>query len=369
MMAPHTALMVSMLMLAGVKADDSQAFLSKFITPNLKGGTSPSMIIDDKPVLHGKPAITTKEEEKSAQKLFANGNNTPITLSAIGVGLLALVIMLGVRMQRGLRPATGGNIMEMKSHDSNMQPAVFAVTPSSIEGASRSRRTTVICAAEPEAMDLDLGEMFELFDEADPEGVKEREAAKKAEADKAAKEAAEMSMMVEGASAPFGFWDPAGLSRLGTPATQAWFRAAELKHSRVAMAACIGWIINEAGITFDGEVAKGVTFASLGKGVEAWENLPAGGKLQILLTMGAIEAASEAGKPHYMKGGRPGIIKGPFGLRLWDPLGSVSGLSDEVKATKRQMELNNGRLAMIGAASMFSATYIPGSVPALPDTW
>jgi len=110
--------MVSMLMLAGVKADDSQAFLSKFITPNLKGGTSPSMIIDDKPVLHGKPAITTKEEEKSAQKLFANGNNTPITLSAIGVGLLALVIMLGVRMQRGLRPATGGNIMEMKSHDS-----------------------------------------------------------------------------------------------------------------------------------------------------------------------------------------------------------------------------------------------------------
>ena len=32
--------------------------------------------------------------------------------------------------------------------------------------------------------------VFELFDEADPEGVAEREAAKKAEADKAAKEAA-----------------------------------------------------------------------------------------------------------------------------------------------------------------------------------
>ena len=67
-------------------------------------------------------------------------------------------------------------------------------------------------------------------------------------------------MMVEGASAPFGFWDPAGLSKLGTPATQAWFKAAELKHSRVAMAATVGWIVNEAGIVFDGNIATGVPF-------------------------------------------------------------------------------------------------------------
>ena len=85
------------------------------------------------------------------------------------------------------------------------------------------RASTMVRAEEPEKMDLDLGEMFELFDEADPEGVAEREAAKKAEADAKAKEAAKLSMMVEGASAPFGFWDPAGLSKLGTPATQAWF--------------------------------------------------------------------------------------------------------------------------------------------------
>ena len=70
-----------------------------------------------------------------------------------------------------------------------------------------------------------------------------------------------------------------------------------------------------------------------------------------------------------MKGGKLGSIPGPFGLRLWDPVGLMGGLSEEVKANKRQMELNNGRLAMIGAASMFAASYIDGSVPALPDSW
>ena len=40
----------------------------------------------------------------------------------------------------------------------------------------------------------------------------------------------------EGASNPFpDGWDPAGLADLGTPATLAWFRAAEIKHSRVAV--------------------------------------------------------------------------------------------------------------------------------------
>mmetsp|Transcript_7652 Transcript_7652/g.24014 ORF Transcript_7652/g.24014 Transcript_7652/m.24014 type:complete len:211 (+) Transcript_7652:411-1043(+) len=174
----------------------------------------------------------------------------------------------------------------------------------------------------------------------------------------------------EGASNPFpDGWDPAGLADLGTPATLAWFRAAEIKHSRVAMAATVGWIINEAGITFDGDIASGVSFASLGKGVQAWENVPDAGKLQIILAAGAIEFASEAKQPHYMRGGRPGQTAGPFGLRLWDPLNYNGGMDEETKRTKRQMEVNNGRLAMIGAASFVAASYIPDSVPALPSTW
>merc|ERR1719271_1494022 len=122
-------------------------------SPSADEGASHSMIINDKPGLHpaprvqdvfaltsasAKPAIANKEEEKAAQKLFANGSNTPVTLYAVGAGLLALVMMLSVRIRRGLRPATvlasngalvsdmskkmvpglGDNILEMKSHTS-----------------------------------------------------------------------------------------------------------------------------------------------------------------------------------------------------------------------------------------------------------
>merc|ERR1719269_401214 len=67
-------------------------------------------------VIDNKPAFTpAKEQEKSAEKLLTNGSNRPILLSAIGVGLLALVMMLGARMRRGLQPATVLAGMEMQS--------------------------------------------------------------------------------------------------------------------------------------------------------------------------------------------------------------------------------------------------------------
>merc|ERR1719424_117231 len=61
-----------------------------------------------------------------------------------------------------------------------------------------------------------------------------------------------------------------------------WFRAAELKHGRAAMLGSVGYLIGAAGITFPGEIAKGVSFASVNSdGVyNAWAKVPEEGKLQ-----------------------------------------------------------------------------------------
>ncbi|KAJ8604838.1 hypothetical protein CTAYLR_001052 [Chrysophaeum taylorii] len=174
---------------------------------------------------------------------------------------------------------------------------------------------------------------------------------------------------MEGSSAPMGVWDPLGLSFWGSDKTLKWYRAAEIKHGRVAMAATVGWIINELGICFPGDVATGVSFKSLGTGVRAWEALPDAGKLQIILFLGAIEINIETQTPHYTLGDvKLGSIE-PFDWNFFDPAMFTKGMSEEAKARGRLSELNNGRLAMIAAAGMISASYIPGSVPLLPPTW
>jgi hypothetical protein len=163
-------------------------------------------------------------------------------------------------------------------------------------------------------------------------------------------------------------FDPLGLAEMASPKTLAWYRAAELKHGRVAMAAWTGFFYmtlpaNFAPL-FGGEIAGGTTFASLGREpFAAWDAVPDSGKAQIILTLGAFEFLSEYTKPHYLSGGTPGKIS-LNGLPLWDPLNFVGQLSPEKRAEKRVSELKNGRLAMIGVMSVFAAHNIPGSVPA-----
>merc|ERR1719487_175057 len=88
---------------------------------------------------------------------------------------------------------------------------------------------------------------------------------------------------------------------------------------------------------------------------------------------------------HYMRGGKPGMFppfkgstKGVLGdaegrpllphpvpLNLYDPFNLNAKKSDEWKAQKLKVEINNGRLAMIGLMAFLSEGAIPGSVPAL----
>jgi len=174
-----------------------------------------------------------------------------------------------------------------------------------------------------------------------------------------------------------GVWDPIGISSSVSDEAMMWFRASEIKHGRVAMAASLGYLITAAGYTFPGEIAKGVTFASVNANgpFGAWDLVPTAGKLQIVGLILILEWASETKKPHYMRGGVPGKIDQlPFDgvvgiwapkIKLWDPLGFMGALTEEQKAEKRKSELKNGRLAMIGMISFLIGHAIPGSVPAV----
>ncbi|KAI2491633.1 chlorophyll A-B binding protein [Fragilaria crotonensis] len=164
-------------------------------------------------------------------------------------------------------------------------------------------------------------------------------------------------------------WDPFGLAELGGDETISWFRHSEVKHGRIAMAAFVGWWAVAAGLHFPGQLSYGVDFASLPtKGLEAWDAVPGWGKAQLLLFAGLIEFHDElfATKrdKHYMRGGTPGKNHVPG---LYDPLGLSKGRSEEAKARGRDVEIKNGRLAMIGVAGLYFQSVIPGSVPLQPD--
>ena len=77
-----------------------------------------------------------------------------------------------------------------------------------------------------------------------------------------------------------------------------------------------------------------------------------------------------------MRGGLPGaypsfkkylngVFPHPVPLDLYDPFGIFSNASPEKKARGRLIEINNGRLAMIGLFGFLSESKVPGSVPAL----
>ncbi|GMH55106.1 hypothetical protein TL16_g01822 [Triparma laevis f. inornata] len=172
-----------------------------------------------------------------------------------------------------------------------------------------------------------------------------------------------------------GFWEE------GQEATIGFLRHAEIKHGRVAMAAFVGYLVHAQGWTWpfpmqmDG--AGWPKLDSVGSVPALWDALPQASKWQIILAIGALEVwdeyqfegIPESKEPHYMRGGQPGKFaskKGSiFPLNLYDPFGFNGRMSDEKKQRRLVMEVNNGRLAMIGIFGFLAEGAVPGSVPLL----
>ena len=91
-----------------------------------------------------------------------------------------------------------------------------------------------------------------------------------------------------GVISPTGFWDPCGLSNNIDQATFDKYRAAELKHGRVAMMAVLGYVAPET-FRFGGELAFGLKFADVPNGLAALSVVPFAGWLQIFFTVGLVE--------------------------------------------------------------------------------
>merc|ERR1719201_3050964 len=177
-----------------------------------------------------------------------------------------------------------------------------------------------------------------------------------------------------------------------SPETIGWFRQAEIKHGRVAMAAFVGYCVQANGICFPwniqgnfaGASLPAISFADIsaaGGFADQWDALSTGAKLQILGVIGFLEMFSETsavlkmdGQAHYVRGSKPGYFPAlsrkdelafphPVPLNLWDPFGFTKKMSAERKERALLIELNNGRLAQIGIIGMISASkglQVPG---------
>merc|ERR1719191_778851 len=192
---------------------------------------------------------------------------------------------------------------------------------------------------------------------------------------------ADLQALAKGLNPAIGFYDPLNLSD-----GEFW------QQSNEATIGFVRYCSHANGIHFpwkmpgDELCAPGVSPTAL------WENIPYAAKVQIIIAIGIFEFYGEAAQAlspgqggHYMRGGKPGLfppfkgpVKGmlanadgvpllphPVPLNLYDPFNFNTKKSDEWKAQKLKVELNNGRLAMLGLMSLLSEGAIPGSVPAL----
>merc|ERR1719498_2011899 len=179
-----------------------------------------------------------------------------------------------------------------------------------------------------------------------------------------------------------GYYDPLGLATAefwGESAanTIGFLREAEIKHGRIAMFGFVGYIVHANDIRWP----WAGPWESIPTDIspqEMWDLTPEAARWQIILTIAFLEFWRENayvlkadGETHYMRGGNPGYfptfdnLPHPVPFNLFDPFKFSKNASADKKKRGLLVEINNGRLAMIGLFGFLAESQVPGSVPGL----
>ena len=161
-----------------------------------------------------------------------------------------------------------------------------------------------------------------------------------------------------GAQPPLGFFDPLGLLDSADQERFDNLRYVELKHGRISMLAFLGQITTRYGIHLPGNIDySGTKFSDIPEGWAALDAIPGPGVLQLIAFIGFLEAAvmkDVTGESEFAGDFRNGYID--FG---WDQF------DEETKLSKRAIELNNGRAAMMGILGLMVHEQVGGDLPVI----
>jgi len=162
-----------------------------------------------------------------------------------------------------------------------------------------------------------------------------------------------------GVQPPLGFFDPLGLLEDADQDRFDRLRYVEIKHGRICQLAFLGNIITRAGVHLPGDIDySGTSFDSIPNGWAAVSAIPQAGLIQIVAFVGFLELFVMKDSAN---GAEPGEFVGDFRNGAldfgWDTF------DEEAKISKRAIELNNGRAAMMGILGLMVHEQLGGSIP------
>jgi len=167
-----------------------------------------------------------------------------------------------------------------------------------------------------------------------------------------------------GSQPPLGFFDPLGLVEDGDQEKFDRLRYVEIKHGRICMLAFLGQITTRYGVHLSGSIDNaGDKFDSFPDGwaaISGPDAIPGAGLAQIVAFVAALELGVmkdiEGTGNEFVGDFRNGSLD--FG---WDTF------DEETKLSKRAIELNNGRAAMLGILGLMVHEQLGGSLPVVGD--